>query len=374
MKRRVLVNDFSKGGINMVDVISIQKSFQFEWLIKLSKAKNLDKRAWVPAIYFSNFGKDMAFLNNNLDLKQFKGLDLVQGYYWKSCLRSWIEENKINTREVSITGSCLWNNQNIRYQNSVLLFSSWARKGITYVSDVMLNGRLMSFGEVENLIGRSVNLRFQYIVVYNSLINFFNSISVTSNTDDANKIFFNDQVIYTARVFKQYLYEAYYCTPTAVYFWRNRFNVEIDIRYWELAVNSTKESRLRELHFKIINNIYPTNILLFKINISPIQHCSFCINDRDYIEHFFYHCIRIYPIWYRVETLFYKKFSIAIKLNVIEALLGVPEKDDLTKPMLSYLNQLILIAKMCISKVRYGTQVDIVCLFEKECLLRKLYL
>ena len=365
VKRRVIVNDFSKGGINMVDISVIQKSFQYEWLIKLSKANKFDKWAWIPLVYFSNFGKDMAFLNNNIDLKQFKGLELIKGLFWRSCVTSWVKENNINTRELSRLDSCIWNNPNIKYQNSVLLFSTWAKKGIIYVSDIV------SFEDIENLLGRSVNLRFQYMIVYNAITHFFNRTFVDNN-DDVKKIYFNDKLMSTARTFKQYLYEANYCIPTAVYFWRNKFGIDLDKHFWELAVKSTKESRLRELHFKILNNIFPTNILLFKIKISTNDKCIFCVNDQDYIEHFFFYCSKIKSVWSRVEFMFYKKFSLVIKLNVFEALLGIIEKNSLTKSMLLYLNHLILIAKMCISKVRYGTPVDISCLFDKECLIRKL--
>ena len=43
-----------------------------------------------------------------------------------------------------------------------------------------------------------------------------------------------------------------------------KMNAKIE-DYFSIAHESTKESRLRLLHFKFIHNIYPTNILLNKM-------------------------------------------------------------------------------------------------------------
>ena len=47
-------------------------------------------------------------------------------------------------------------------------------------------------------------------------------------------------------------------------FWRKKINIELDKNIWNIAYEVTKESRLRELHWKIVHNIYPTNIMLSK--------------------------------------------------------------------------------------------------------------
>ena len=73
VKRRIVVSDYSLGGINMVDIRFIQMSFQFEWLMKLSKANQSDKWSFIPLNYFSIFGTNMAFLSNCISEKRFFG-------------------------------------------------------------------------------------------------------------------------------------------------------------------------------------------------------------------------------------------------------------------------------------------------------------
>ena len=56
-------------------------------------------------------------------------------------------------------------------------------------------------------------------------------------------------------------------TYTPVYnigFWKRKFGIDIE-RYFGNAITACKETRLRLSHFKILHNIYPTNILLRKI-------------------------------------------------------------------------------------------------------------
>ena len=65
-------------------------------------------------------------------------------------------------------------------------------------------------------------------------------------------------------------------------------------------MTASKESRLRLLYFKILNNIYPTNILLSKMKIKTSDKCEYC-KTHDLIEHFFFHCKRLEGFWKCVE-------------------------------------------------------------------------
>eukprot|EP00916_Digyalum_oweni_P022027 GHVL01036500.1.p1 GENE.GHVL01036500.1~~GHVL01036500.1.p1 ORF type:complete len:141 (+),score=2.69 GHVL01036500.1:1182-1604(+) len=133
----------------------------------------------------------------------------------------------------------------------------------------------------------------------------------------------------------------------------------------------TTETRLRMLHWKILHNIYPTNILLYKIGISVSNCCTHCENEIDYIEHFFYFCPKIMSIWKCVEDKVNCKYNMIIKITVKEVFLGVFENSQSSKALISYVNYLIVIAKMCVGIYRYGSPLDIVCIFEKELLYRK---
>ena len=78
-------------------------------------------------------------------------------------------------------------------------------------------------------------------------------------------------------------------------FWRRKYEIEIK-PFFKMAKSASNESRLRLLHFKILHNIYPTNILLHKMKIKASNHCKHC-GKTDYVEHFFFHCGKLAGFW-----------------------------------------------------------------------------
>ena len=59
--------------------------------------------------------------------------------------------------------------------------------------------------------------------------------------------------------------------PCANGFWHRKFGTEIDKHIWSLPSLVTKETRLRVLQWKLLHNIYPTNILLCKMKVRDDQ-------------------------------------------------------------------------------------------------------
>ena len=66
-------------------------------------------------------------------------------------------------------------------------------------------------------------------------------------------------------------------------FWRRKYYVDISENF-KIAAESTGESRLRFLHFKILHNIFPTNILLHRMVIKNSDQCDYC-QEREVVEH-----------------------------------------------------------------------------------------
>ena len=72
----------------------------------------------------------------------------------------------------------------------------------------------------------------------------------------------------------------------AINFWRCKLNIEIG-DYFLTAHVTTKESRLRLLHFKFLHNSYPTNILLEKMGLKDTNKYLEC-QETGFIEHAFF--------------------------------------------------------------------------------------
>ena len=147
----------------------------------------------------------------------------------------------------------------------------------------------------------------------------------------------------------------------------------IDIQnYFVKAMIASKESRLRLLHFKILHNIYPTNILLSKMKTKTSDRCEYC-KTHDFIEHFFFYCKRLEGFWKCVEQYIFLKTERKIIIVENVALFGVLGCDlyESKETTANNINMFLLVSKMCISKVKYGIARSPMVVFETEMALKE---
>ena len=371
VKRVVLNAEHDKGGINMIDVTVMQESFLCNWFYKLLKNEKKTKWTLIPSLYFKAFGKDLSCFSSTVGPKNFKGLNKIEIPFWKKVTFTWLYYNK-DTELFRTKLPCIWNNDKITYQNKVIFFENWSPK-ITFINDIMNNNTLKTFEEIETIIGPAPNLILEYIVVRAATLSYLQNNPTDIYTVEREDIWniLKSESKPTAKSFRKFIDNTKYKEPCAVRFWANKFNENLNKNNWNIAFEVTQESRLRELQWKILHNIYPTNILLLKMGITDSNKCPYCLNEIDYIEHFFYMCNKIRKLWHHIEDLFQVKFGQSIRISKTDVLLG-RMKGTLSNEMYHFINNTILIGKMCISKFRYGTPVDIILMFEREIFLRKL--
>ena len=107
------------------------------------------------------------------------------------------------------------------------------------------------------------------------------------------------------------------------------------------------------------------------MKISDSQLCTHCLGGIDYIEHFFYDCAVCQPLWQHVENWLTSIIGKRVNIDAKMALCGLFKIENLGKTERQIINFFILIAKLCISKFKYGTPTNIIYLYERELILRK---
>ena len=159
-------------------------------------------------------------------------------------------------------------------------------------------------------------------------------------------------------------------------FWLNRKGVNVS-KHFIIANVSTKESKLRLLHFKILHNIFPSNVHLFKMKIKETDQCEYC-GETDYIEHLFINCARLRGYWENVAKEINMRLNINLKLTDLNILFGITgQNQNYSKKQIRIINHIILIAKMTISKARaanLNNRHTIQSILEAELSLREQYL
>ena len=160
-------------------------------------------------------------------------------------------------------------------------------------------------------------------------------------------------------------------------FWERKYSTQIK-RKFTIANKCTKEVKLRVLHFKLIHNIYPTNIVLNRMKIKATEKCETC-GVTDHIEHFFIKCELLNGFWKSVENTIRKYTNINhITLTEENILLGIDATEKMTtNQYLGCINHIILIAKLSISKFKCSkneTRFGLDLIFESKIRLRERYL
>ena len=135
----------------------------------------------------------------------------------------------------------------------------------------------------------------------------------------------------------------------ATTFWDNRFNYQVPKDMCSIPYKYTKETQLQTWQWKIMNNIYPTNILLNKMGRAPNRNCTRC-GQEGYIEHFFAACPAVRPLRTEVENLIAIWLGRRLTLTTSMILLVVEQLELSSKESKTIIFAL-LIGKLCIFKL-----------------------
>ena len=277
----------------------------------------------------------------------------------------------------------LFNNDNIKYRGKTLYFGYWVKSGVKFIYDIYKDGQMKTQEEIRAMVGRDARFDLDYNALINALpqawkLKLINNVtravirdavSANSLANDSISKFLNK----TNKDIRLLMVEKRNVEICGRKFWMNKTGTDIINRY-NIATISTKESRLRLLHFKICHNIYPSNILLKQMRIKTTDLCEHC-GMIDYIEHMFIYCSLLDNYWNDVFRLIHIKTSTLFPITETNILFGINSKDTTANTkQLQIANHIILIAKMCVGKIRYGKSQHLKTTFEMEISQREKYI
>ena len=106
-----------------------------------------------------------------------------------------------------------------------------------------------------------------------------------------------------------------------------------------------------------------------------VVHTDLCGHCKtiDYTEHFFFHCKKAKILWLEVEKLIYTYTQKKIQITEKVALIGIGKDEMPNKRLRCFINHAILVAKLSISKFKYGKKYNILTIFNNEAHIRQLW-
>ena len=132
-------------------------------------------------------------------------------------------------------------------------------------------------------------------------------------------------------------------------FLEKKLDYDISEQDRELPFKTTKETRLRVLQWKLLHNIYPTNIMLNRMKVAINNHCSYCPGEVDFIEHFFFFCPLTLAFWKQIENYILINCDTKLKINALDVFFGLQNEEQIAPKHKQTINHILLVGKMCIS-------------------------
>ena len=366
----------------MISIKDQQKVYNIKWISRAIE-DNDSKISKLANLICRNLGGIQYIIKSALPHPEHMFGKAVKNWFWLNAACSWSSLHH-NLRGIpssvqNILCQPLFLNSNIQYKKSSLIFQRWIRNNVLFICDILEENSLKSRNELVDSVGNYALLTFEHNALINALPEKWFSVMRRISTEDIVLARTNRwELGETERTIldmkncemRDHILKSTQFTKHNEQFWSRKLGVDISENY-EIAKKSTQESKLRLLHFKIMHNIYPTNILLSKMKVKPSGLCETC-QVPDYIEHFFFECSTTQTFWNNVNNFIRIKGDLDIHLNKTNILMGITRSDfpSLNNNSLKFINSIILIGKLSISKYIYGKIKNLSLIFENEYSLR----
>ena len=348
IKRNVICADYEDGGIKMIDLRVMQTSFLLQWVPRLflSDASMYWKN--IAKSILSSHGPNFECFHANVSAKRLKGYEQIRSNFWQSVLKSFLDNNnRFQNKEFN---PMLWNNINFTYNGNVLFFKEWAQKGLIRIQDLIDNNDCIPLERIRHILGNSPQRFLEYATVRSVVVSFLKKRQNYENCINLGNVpFFCGKQLFKACEFRESMVNNNKTEPCSKHFWKRKFDYDVTKNDWQLSFQVTQETRLRVLQWKLLHNIYPTNILLYKMKVTENNHCSYCNGIVDFIEHFFFYCPNVRTFWKNVQNFILAKYRTKLTLSVVDVIFGLQNHNELTHEIKQSVNHILLIGKMTIS-------------------------
>ena len=373
IRRSVLCANYEWGGLRMIDMEQLQKSIMLEWAETLLSGEN---REWknLALFFFRHIGGKTAFRCNSA-VKEFQGFNTIDSLFWKEVYTTWLyfsNKKSSASEEASFLylNDPIYNNKHVKFKGKVVFLPTCMAKGVITIGNMMTNDRLLTLREFINKYGAYPRNVLDFNVLRNSLNNVMHKVLLQEQLTLKTR----DNVV--GQIGRKYFYNCLISdlsldSPLCVGLWQRKLGTTIGPKHWQL-VHALKETRLRALSWKVMNNIYPTSISLCKMGLSDTENCKYCYTI-DTLEHFFYFCSKVKPLWRAIKSDILRHFNINADINERVIILGPLGLTGIEMKQAEKLNQIIAVGKMVISKFKYGPQRNIMEIYETECTIRNLW-
>ena len=332
IKRDVLIKDYKLGGLKMLDIDMFINSLKGSWIKRIYDNDNPSILKQYYQDLLNKHGGDIIF-KSKVDSAHINHM-FPKNLFLQQIITSWIKitQNQGNQNISSIGKEIIWHNQSIKLNKKSLFYQSWYERGIQNIEHIYdyRQKEFYNFQDLSELynIPSSNFLKYHQLLV--SIPKLWKDKLKTESINPTSETYLFDNLAKTKKVNRfLYSFQLKHIPQLDIKShvkWSQTFQ-EDDLNWSEihsLPFNSTIDSKLRNVQYKYIMRIIPTNKLLLKFKIKSTNLCDFCCMYIESLDHLFWYCSHIQHFWNEF-THFLKTLNVNIQLNLRTVSLGITD-------------------------------------------------
>ena len=364
IKREILMQDYSKGGLKMLNIKNYIVALKTTWIRRL-----VTKDSKYINIFETQYPKvNDLIIRGAAYIKQWqKG---IKNRFWKDVLEAWIKLQSETKRQKieDILSMIIWNNDNFKIDNKPIFLKKWFDKKIYYVKDIINKNTFYTFEEITSVY----NLQTNFLEYY-GLINTIRRYIQSTNLQLENLFFYNCYIPFSLKIIlktsrgSKAMYSI--LNNKSVYSkskekWEQSFdNTELKwTLIYNIPVKCCNNTKMHWFQYRILHRILATNDLLMKYKIRDDNICSFCKREPEKLEHLFWYCEVVQDFWNKIEFLINMKSDYIFIMHKHAAFFGITFDVALYMPI----NYILILTKYYIHKCRIQNKQPNIKIWQNE--------
>ena len=353
IKRTSAKQSLSKGGLGMIDLQLFDKALKLTWIKRLF----INNTAWKSIIELK-YPKIMNIPKFGDEYKD-KILNNMENPFWKEVITyyySFYAKYKFKTKNELEATSFLYNSK-VTIGNRVITNRDLVDGGVLYISQLKTDDTFLTLQEFNTRF--NVNLNFlQFNSIVNSIKTYLAKHQHLKPSKEVNNQPAFNKIVTTLKgsspIYREFL-ETAEKGVTGYKKWSKIMNIEET--YWEntfkILKNTTNDTKLHWLQFRIIHSILTTNRSVSKFRQDQNPMCSFCNTHSETIHHLMWNCTHTKTFWNELSNYINRRASHAHNFKFTEKLVLFGKCEIISTDKIC--DFIILVAKFYIYRCKVQT-------------------
>ena len=334
--RNQMIQNYSQGGVKMVDLRSYINSLKCTWIRRLLQGTCTS--GWrLLFMKLSNIQNLLFLEGGHVRIAQKFQRSAFPNRFWLDVLTGWssfVQNHQTVEQNDSLT-NILWYNHRIKINHNCVHYKHWSNKGIYYVCDLL--DEKGAFLTLDNFMAKfNVKTNFlEYRGIINAVRKSFGlALKGTKGALCLPLIPFNFRFLWKDKKGCSRIYNCL-CSSKKVSYnfiakWETKLNVSFTNLNWMTLCNipfsSTKDTRLRWFQFRLVHRILGVNSFLAKIGKKDNGLCTFCQAENETLIHLFCKCEISSTFWSQVKDWIEEVLGGNLFLDDMAILFGIRKK------------------------------------------------